>query len=130
MSNNAKVGGVLSIVAGGLGVIGAFFVLLFILALRYEFSVAPFYYYDYYYPDEIFAFITLIYTVMGVIGLLLGALAVVGGIYALRRKRWGLALAGSIASCFTFFPCGVPAIIFVAIGKPEFSAIPPPGPPR
>jgi hypothetical protein len=31
----------------------------------------------------------------------MGILAVVGGIYALRRKKWGLALAASI---FAFFP--------------------------
>lgn len=31
----------------------------------------------------------------------MGILAIVGGIYALRRKKWGLALAASI---FAFFP--------------------------
>jgi hypothetical protein len=33
--------------------------------------------------------------------LVIGILAVIGGIYALRRKRWGLALAASVLA---FFP--------------------------
>jgi hypothetical protein len=129
MSNNAKVGGVLSIVSGGLGVMGALSMLLVVLVLQYTSGEHIYYSNGYYYPDDFFDFITVFYVVVGVIGLLLSALGVVGGIYALRRKRWGLALAGAIASCLTFLPCGVPAVVFVAMGKPEFSANHPSGPP-
>jgi len=54
--------------------------------------------------------------------IILGIIAIVGGIYALRRKVWGLALAGSI--CALFWPgfiLGILAIIFVAMGKNEFA---------
>ena len=57
----------------------------------------------------------------GVILLILGVIAIVGGASAMRRKSWGLALAGSI--CALFNPVGILgilAIIFVAIGKSEF----------
>jgi hypothetical protein len=50
-----------------------------------------------------------------------GVVAIIGGIYALQRKIWGLALAGSI--CALFGPAGIlgiPAIIFVILGKGEF----------
>lgn len=50
-----------------------------------------------------------------------GIVAIVGGIYALRREVWGLALAGSI--CALIGPwgiLGVLAIIFVSLGKGEF----------
>ena len=50
-----------------------------------------------------------------------GIIAIVGGIYALRRKVWGLALAGSI--CALIGPwaiLGLLAIIFVSLGKREF----------
>ncbi len=47
-------------------------------------------------------------------------LAIVGGIYALQRKNWGVALAGSIAASFTSWPLGVAAIIFTAVSKKEF----------
>ena len=49
-----------------------------------------------------------------------GILAIVGGTYALRRKKWGVALAGSIAAFFGQSPLGVAAIIFTALSKNEF----------
>ena len=53
--------------------------------------------------------------------IILGIIAIVGGIYALRRKIWGLALVGAI--CALFGPAGILgifAIIFVSLGKGEF----------
>ena len=53
--------------------------------------------------------------------IVIGVVAIVGGVYALRRRIWGLALAGSI--CALMGPwaiLGILAIIFVALGKSEF----------
>ncbi len=53
--------------------------------------------------------------------IILGIIAIVGGIYALRRRIWGLALAGSI--CALVGPwglLGILSIIFVSLGKGEF----------
>ena len=61
---------------------------------------------------------------LGAIGapaIVFGIIAIIGGIYALRRKIWGLALAGSI--CALIGPggiLGILAIIFVVLGKGEF----------
>jgi hypothetical protein len=53
--------------------------------------------------------------------IILGVVAIVGGVYALKRRIWGLALAGSICALFgPWFILGVLAIIFVTIGKNEF----------
>ena len=52
--------------------------------------------------------------------LILGIVALIGGIYALRRKVWGMALAGAIAAFLPTSILGVLAIIFVAISKNEF----------
>jgi len=50
-----------------------------------------------------------------------GIIAIVGGIYALRRQVWGLALAGSIfALVGPWGLLGLLAIIFVSLGKREF----------
>jgi len=49
-----------------------------------------------------------------------GILAVVGGVYALQRKNWGLALTGSIFALFPQFLLGVLAIVFTALAKDEF----------
>lgn len=53
--------------------------------------------------------------------IVIGIVAIIGGIYALQRKVWGLALAGSICALIgPWFILGVLAIIFVALGKGEF----------
>jgi hypothetical protein len=123
MSSNAKAGGILTIVSGALGVfglVGALF-LIFIFRFLYNETYTPYAPYGSGPPAEFFTFITIFYAAWGLIFALIGALAVVGGISALKKKRWGLALAGSIAGTITFFPCGIPAIIFVKLAKPEFS---------
>ena len=45
---------------------------------------------------------------------------IVGGIFALQRRKWGWSLAGSIIAIFEAFPLGVASTIFVAIAKSEF----------
>ena len=55
------------------------------------------------------------------IPLILGIVAIIGGVYALKRRSWGFALAGSICTFFCVWFLGVPAIIFVILGKREFS---------
>jgi len=58
-------------------------------------------------------------------GIILSIVAIVGGIYALRRRLWGLALAGAICSLLFTIPflgwiLAILAIIFVSLGKGEF----------
>ena len=55
----------------------------------------------------------------GVIGI--GIIALIGGIFALRRQIWGLALAGSILAIICMPPLGVLAVIFLSMGKREFA---------
>jgi hypothetical protein len=50
-----------------------------------------------------------------------GVIALIGGIFALRRKSWGFALAGAILALFPIVPLGVLAIIFVSMAKKEFA---------
>ncbi|HUV46007.1 MAG TPA: hypothetical protein VMW45_02955 [Dehalococcoidia bacterium] len=47
-------------------------------------------------------------------------IAIVGGVFAIRRRIWWLALAGSIFAvlCAWFF--GIPAIVFTVMGKKHF----------
>jgi hypothetical protein len=51
----------------------------------------------------------------------IGIVALISGIFTLRRKSWGFALAGAILALFPIIPLGVLAIIFVSLGKKEFS---------
>lgn len=58
---------------------------------------------------------------VGVPFIVSGILSIVGGIYALKRRIWGLALAGSICALWSgYLILGILAIIFVAMGKDEF----------
>ena len=61
---------------------------------------------------------------LGAIGgglLALGIIALIGGIFALRRRVWGFALTGAILACFCLPPLGVLSIIFLAVRKKEFA---------
>ncbi len=53
--------------------------------------------------------------------IVLGILAIVGGIYALQRKTWGLALTGAISGAFLSWFLGIPAIILTALSRKEFA---------
>ena len=48
------------------------------------------------------------------------AFSVVGGIFSLQRKRWGLSLTGAIVSILPFSLLGIAATVLVAISKDEF----------
>ena len=72
------------------------------------------------------------FTYLGVPLLVLGIIAVVGGISALRRKSFGLSLAGAICALpsglmgilnIICVPMGILAVIFVALGKREFGTV-------
>jgi hypothetical protein len=48
-------------------------------------------------------------------------LSIIGGIFALQRRKWGWALAGSIIAIFgQTFLLGIASTIFVAIARDEF----------
>ena len=58
---------------------------------------------------------------IGAPSIVLGAVAIIGGLYALKRRIWGLALAGAICALFgPWVILGILAIIFVVMGKNEF----------
>jgi len=61
--------------------------------------------------------------IMGAIGvplIIFAIIAIVGGVFALRKRTWGLALAGSIFALFCAWILGIPAIVFTVMGKKHF----------
>jgi hypothetical protein len=68
--------------------------------------------------------VTLIQTIMIIAAIyfaITATLALIGGIFALQRKRWGWALAGSIAAIMgSWWPLGIAATVFTGISKDEF----------
>jgi len=61
-----------------------------------------------------------ILTPLTVVSFIVGIIALLGGIYALQRKNWGLALAGSIFALLPTILLGVAAIALTALSKDEF----------
>lgn len=55
--------------------------------------------------------------------MVLGLISLIGGVYALNRRAWGMALAGSICSLVppVFTVIGVVAIVFVVLSQKEFT---------
>jgi hypothetical protein len=61
-----------------------------------------------------------------------GIVAIVGGVFALKRRRWRLALAGSICAIFSIIwipilgnvPLAIAAIVLVVLGRSEFEQSP------
>jgi len=58
---------------------------------------------------------------------IISAVSIAGGVYAIRKRYWGLALAGAICALLTVWawPLGVVAIVFVALSKSEFNRVMP-----
>lgn len=47
-------------------------------------------------------------------------LAIVGGIFSLKRVKWGWVLAGSIAALFLVWPLAIAAIVLTVLSMNEF----------
>ena len=58
---------------------------------------------------------------LGVPSIILGAVAIAGGIFALRRRRWLMAVIGAIFAIPCMPVIGTLAIIFVALAADEFT---------
>lgn len=110
-----KVAGILDIVAGSFGVLFSCITVLWFAFFSYFICSDTPRYHDF--PAS---FIAIFMIPWATFMFAAGILAIVGGIYALRRKIWGLALAGSIGALFGSSPLGVAAIIFTALSKNEF----------
>ena len=111
--------GILSIVAGAGGLIGGIVVVALGSILGGILGSVP----EFLGGEEID--ITLIifglFRAIGAPIIVIGAIAIAGGVFALRRRIWGLALAGAILALFCEPLLGILAIIFVAMGKEEFA---------
>ncbi len=58
--------------------------------------------------------------VVGGLLLVLGIIAIIGGVSAIRRNSFGLSLAGAICALIPLNLLGLLAVIFVSLGKREF----------
>ena len=118
--SSGTIAGVLSIVSGALGILSGIFFAAFTVFFLKMFSGPSFSPGMQEMPEQVLNIMAAVYGLTGFVIIIIGVLGIIGGIFALKRKLWGLALAGTIAGAVTFFPCGIAAVIFVCLGKSEF----------
>ena len=106
------VAGVFLIITGALGILGAVGSFIGFSVVSGGWGIPG--------MEAIPAFVPGIVLGWGIFGLIVAVLALIGGIFAVQRKQWGWALAGSIAAIFSLIFLGIPAVILVAISKNEF----------
>jgi uncharacterized membrane protein HdeD (DUF308 family) len=95
--------GIIDIAAGGFSLVSLLFVAAFLFVMAEGDEGMPF-------------FLVLIPLAMVVPGVL----AIVGGIFALRRRSWVMALIGSIALVVTSSLPGVAALVLTVMARDEF----------
>jgi len=105
-----KIGGILTIFSGALGLSGI---------VSYTIGFGE--------PGSGFAkgdmppFVPSIIFGMSIPAIAIALLAIIGGILAIKRKRWVWSLIGSIAAVLSLIILGIPAIILIALSKDEFA---------
>ena len=118
------VAGLLDIVSGALGVVVGLFMSLRVFALKAAQSAtgaAPRVFpHAGTFPQMPHMFFPGMGIALGIALLVIGVLAIVGGVYSLRLKAWGLALAGSIGAVITGPVIGLLALIFTVLGREDF----------
>ncbi|MDD1767958.1 MAG: zinc ribbon domain-containing protein [Methanomassiliicoccales archaeon] len=79
------------------------------------------------YGLDVLGMIEGIIVACGVIWFIIGLIALIGGVFALRKKRWGIAIVGGVFALLTIGPyflasiLGLIGLILIAISKREFS---------
>ena len=114
-------GGILSIVAGAFEVIGGVIIAILTIGIRIlpMLGRLPFHLGDWF--ERIIPIIPTWLLIVGVPLIVLGILAIIGGVSAVRRKSFGLSLAGAICALPSVI-LGILAVIFVSVGRREFVA--------
>ncbi len=111
-------GGILSIVAGAFEVNGGGIMLasakLGVQFRLWDFALYPGIWFEHIIPVDSPWFI-----IMGGLLVVLGIIAIVGGIWALRRRSFGLSLAGAVC-ILPLGILGIVAIVCIALAKREF----------
>ena len=109
--------GILNIITGALSALGAIGIIIAIVAVG-SMNIMRFL------PPEDAPFIApLLGTILIVIlvsSIIEAVFPIIGGVFALQRRKWGWALAGSIIAILGTLPLGIAATIFVAMAKDEF----------
>ncbi len=59
--------------------------------------------------------------IMAILLAVLSSLPLIGGVYAIQRKSWSLALTGSVVAILSIPPLGIVSTVLVSLSKNEFT---------
>ena len=101
----ARTAGILTIIAGVLGILNLGMCCIYITLLTLLSKSGGIF--QNVYSTEYLNFQYFFYFAWGIVSVIFGILALIGGIMALRKKHWKWALTGSIAGIMAFWPPGI-----------------------
>ncbi len=115
------IAGILNIISGVI----TLFVFLALIIITIVFALgtidASLWDYYYYYDGPVWGLALSLLIIFDVIAFALSTITIIGGIFAILRKRWALALIGSILALFPILFVGIASITLVALSKDEFN---------
>jgi hypothetical protein len=109
--------GILDICAGASSLIGSlvlFFLGLVARSIPYNVSEPV--------PEFPFTIGSTLFVMLAMMLFVFGILAVIGGVYVLRRSRGFWPILGAIAATLSFFPLGIPAIVLTVMAEQDPSS--------
>ena len=107
-TNKPMIGGILTIISGILASLGA---INYAVGLSDAGGISK---------GDIPPFVPSIIFGVPILSIIVGILALIGGVLAMRRRKWQWSLAGSIAAALSFILLGIPAVILITMSKDEF----------
>ena len=113
-----RLAGILNIISGSLrsfSVIGLVIVITVVDTSKFLMAIIP--------PEDlpfVAPMVNTILILLLVASVMETVFPIIGGVFALQRRKWGWALAGSIVAIFGMLPLGVASTILVAMAKDEF----------
>ncbi len=122
-SSNAKIAGVLTIIAGVSALFGSLVLGAVGVAGSAVLSAIPGHV-----PHGLPLLPLLLFIPLSLLILALALLAIIGGVYGVRLEHFWLLVVGAAASVFCFLPLGIAALVFAGLAEKEFG--PGPGPAR
>ena len=113
------VAGILEIISGAISILAFIGIMIAFFFIPASMTVSPG-------PAEefglwSFSILSGVFLAIGaVVMLIFSVLPILGGVYAIQRKKWGLALTGAIVVTIANLLLGIPALILTALAKDEF----------
>jgi hypothetical protein len=115
-NSKATVAGILSVIAGGSAILGG----IVLATIGLIGSSALVLVHDPDVPQVVKLLPLLFFYTLAMLLFVSGGVAVAGGVSALQRRSWGMAVAGSIAAVLCMLPLGVVAVILIVMAETEF----------